>query len=155
MGEQQLEDDETDVVAADESFQFAIDVPGVKATDMKVSVDDDGKTLWLRGERLYGKENTKTFSKRWSLESAPVDSSLATAKLLNGVLTITVPKDLEKMQEKYQKVPVVRLEKNNNDGEAIANVESEETWQIEDGIQNEKSEEEPVANDDNEEIVLE
>jgi HSP20 family protein len=97
----------------DEAFQVELDVPGVKANDIDISVDEDGQVLTVRGERVIGTDDdgapqTKKFSKSFDLDPTS-DTDNITAALNNGVLTVTVPKDLKKVEEKVKKIPVKQV----------------------------------------------
>lgn len=72
-----------------------IELPGVKATDVDVSVE--GRTLKVLGKSRHGKE----FSYSYSLKST-VDDSGIVAKLEDGLLTITLPKKQESSARKIQ-----------------------------------------------------
>jgi len=93
----------------DETFQVALDVPGVKASDIDISVEEDGKVLTIRGQRVIGmgdKSRTAKFSKSFSIDPAVIDAEKFTAQLSNGVLLVSVPKDSSKVKEDVKKIPV-------------------------------------------------
>lgn len=79
---------------SDGKYQIAVDVPGVKATDMTVKLENDGKVLHISGGRKVQKEGktieTK-FEKRFTIGNN-VDTSKLTANLADGVLMLTAPK---------------------------------------------------------------
>ena len=79
----------------DNKFQLSIDVPGVKAADMKVQVEQGGRLLHLTGGRRVQKEGgsvTETrFDERFTL-AENVDATKITANLADGVLVVTAPK---------------------------------------------------------------
>jgi HSP20 family molecular chaperone IbpA len=78
----------------DNKFQLSIDVPGVKAADMKVDLEKDGRVLHLSGGRKVEKEGSVTetrFDKRF-LIAENVDTSKIAANLADGVLVVTAPK---------------------------------------------------------------
>lgn len=70
-----------------------IELPGVKATDVDVSIE--GKVLRITGKSRHGKE----FKYIYSLKSN-VDESGITAKLQDGLLNITIPKKAEQTSRK-------------------------------------------------------
>jgi len=74
-----------------------IELPGVKSTDVDVSVD--GRMLKVSGKSRHGKE----FSYSYSLKSS-VDDSGIVAKLEDGLLSITLPK---KQESSTRKIPVL------------------------------------------------
>jgi HSP20 family protein len=78
----------------DNKFQLSIDVPGVKAADMKVDLEQGGRLLHLSGGRKIEKEGSVTetrFDKRFTL-AENVDAGKITANLADGVLVVSAPK---------------------------------------------------------------
>ena len=73
-----------------------IELPGVKSEDVDVSVD--GRTIKVTGKSRHGKE----LSYSYSLKSG-VDEVGITAKLENGLLSISLPK---KQESSIRKIPV-------------------------------------------------
>lgn len=73
-----------------------IELPGVKASDVDVTVEN--RSLKVSGKSRHGKE----FSYSYSLRSS-VDESNISAKLEDGLLTITLPK---KQDSSSRKIPV-------------------------------------------------
>merc|ERR1711982_123834 len=73
--------------------------------------------------------NNQLFSKSWNLvAAAPIIRKATTAKLMNGVLTVTIPKDQQKMmEEKAKKIPVFVAvnEKSNADVVAVESTTSD------------------------------
>lgn len=79
----------------EKEIRFSIDVPGVKAADLEVTVKDG--QLHVSGSRstkLKDGNTTKRarFSRSFSLEEDSVDVSKMKANLSDGVLVVTVPK---------------------------------------------------------------
>lgn len=70
-----------------------IELPGVKASDVDVSVE--GKVLRVTGKSRHGKE----FKYVYSLKSSADESSIS-AKLEDGLLSITIPKKSEQTTRK-------------------------------------------------------
>ncbi|KAI4356548.1 hypothetical protein L6164_000565 [Bauhinia variegata] len=91
-----------------EAHVFKADLPGLKKEEVKVEVEE-GRVLQISGERSVEKEDKNEkwhrvergrgkFSRRFMLpENAKVDE--VKASMENGVLTVTVPKVLEKKPE--------------------------------------------------------
>jgi len=77
-------------VDGDDSFEFSLDMPGVKISDVVVKVDDD--VLRVTAERIYSNGKTVHFSKVTTLDKR-VKRDLLRAGLVDGVLTVTAPKD--------------------------------------------------------------
>jgi HSP20 family protein len=84
----------------DDTYQIAVDVPGVKAGDMSVQLENDGKVLHISGGRKVVKDNTTTetkFEKRFTI-GKNVDMEKVTANLVDGVLVLSAPK-IEKKEK--------------------------------------------------------
>ena len=103
-----------ELVDDDEKFQLSIDVPGVEMKDLDVSVDEENGYLTVAGQRtVSSKGNDGTdgsssssstsyysskFSQTFALDDA-VDLDKFSADLKNGVLVVTAPKDLKRLEE--------------------------------------------------------
>jgi HSP20 family protein len=78
----------------DDKFSIAIDVPEVRAEDMEIRLENDGRVLHLSGGRMIdeGEEVRETrFDKRFSIGES-VDTDNIKANLHEGVLTVIAPK---------------------------------------------------------------
>merc|ERR1712207_85279 len=87
-----------------------MDVPGVKEEDIDIKLDDG--QLTVQGQRTIGSESSRFSSKffrSFSLDPT-VDVDNFTATLKNGVLTVSAPKDLSKLEENVRKIPITPLE---------------------------------------------
>lgn len=62
-----------------------IELPGVKASDLEITLES--RTLKVTGKSRHGKELTYVYSLKSS-----IDESAITAKLENGLLSVTLPK---------------------------------------------------------------
>lgn len=91
----------------DTNYQISIDVPGMKASDVNVELEENGRVLSLSGERKFSKgdvaEEAK-FQKRIMLHKN-VDKEEIKANLQHGVLTIIAPKVEVKATEPI-KIPI-------------------------------------------------
>jgi len=96
-------------IAEDEDkFTLTVDLPGIKASDMKVSLEQDGRVL-----RLSGVQTTKNgdmsyeskFDKAFVLDKS-VDVEAINAKLAEGVMTIEAPKK-PKEEPKTVEIPIL------------------------------------------------
>ena len=99
------------IVEDDDKFQVQIDVPGVKAEDLNVDLEDDGKVLTLSGSRERTKDGStysSKFSQRFSLDPT-VDAEALSANLENGVLIVTAPKDVKKIEDAVRKIPITEI----------------------------------------------
>jgi HSP20 family molecular chaperone IbpA len=100
-----LQDDE-------KAFEVALDVPGVKASDIDVTVEGTKtKVLMIRGKREVGNKDgdgvvrTKNFSKEFVLDpNSDVDQ--ISASLDNGVLLVSIPRTVTETTETTQTIPV-------------------------------------------------
>jgi HSP20 family protein len=78
----------------DDNYHIVVDVPGVKAGDMSVQLENDGKVLHISGGRKVVKDNTTTetkFEKRFTI-GKNIDTQKVTANLADGVLVLSAPK---------------------------------------------------------------
>ena len=90
----------------DENFQVAIDFPGFKTSDINVNIEEDGQVLAITGTRKTSNFESK-FSKSFFLDPA-VDTDNFSAVIENGVLTVSAPKDLKKIDEKNRNIPIIQ-----------------------------------------------
>ena len=90
----------TDIFEDNDGLKIAVELPGLKPEDVKVTVEN--QTLTIRGEkkqiaeekttRVHRYERTYgTFERSFTLPSF-VDSDKVAAKFDNGVLTVALPK---------------------------------------------------------------
>merc|ERR1719428_156811 len=94
----------------DEKFQLTVDVPGVNEEDIDIKLDDG--QLTVAGQRLAVSESSRfasKFSQSFYLDPT-VDVDNFTATLKNGVLVVSAPKDLSKLEENVRKIPITPLE---------------------------------------------
>lgn len=92
----------------EEKFQISVDVPGVKADDLDVSIEEG--YLSIRGQRMAADGTsrfTSKFSQTFSLDPA-VDAEKLSAALNDGVLVISAPKDLKRIEENVRKIPILQ-----------------------------------------------
>lgn len=103
-----------EIVDNEEKYQVALDVPGVLMQDIDITVEDDGAVLKIAGMRKALEESTSTFvskfSQRFSLDPTVVDVDKFSATLQNGVLIVTAPKELQRIQETMRKIPIQEIE---------------------------------------------
>ena len=91
-----------------EKFEIAVDVPGVKASDINISLENDGKILTLSGHRERKAEGyafSNRFSQSFSLDPT-VNAEKITANLNNGVLVVSAPKDPKRLEEAVKRIPI-------------------------------------------------
>jgi HSP20 family protein len=97
-----------DVRASDGEFLFVCDVPGVKREDIEITLEN--RVLTIRGERKFeGKETEQVvlgrtygaFERAFTLPES-VDEASLVADLVDGVLTVHVPKQPKAKPRKIQ-----------------------------------------------------
>mmetsp|Transcript_55634 Transcript_55634/g.134859 ORF Transcript_55634/g.134859 Transcript_55634/m.134859 type:complete len:282 (+) Transcript_55634:317-1162(+) len=111
-----------ELVDDDEKFQLSVDVPGVEMKDLDVSVDEENGFLTVAGQRTVSSKNDETgasskysskFSQTFALDDA-VDLDQFSADLKNGVLVVTAPKDLKRLEEtiddRMKRIPITSAE---------------------------------------------
>lgn len=101
-----------DVIEEDKAFEVHVAVPGMNKEDFKLDVNDN--YLTISGERKFNREKKEdnfysmetqygTFSRSFSLPEN-VDAAKISAKYVNGILEITIPKDEKKILKSTIKV---------------------------------------------------
>lgn len=97
-----------EITNTDEKFELAVDVPGVKASDVNVTLEHDGQVLAISGERQSKSDNYSYSSKFY--QSFSLDPNIITEKfdanLKDGVLVITAPKEVKQIEESTQSIPI-------------------------------------------------
>ena len=92
-----------EVTENDDQYQLAVDVPGVKLSDINIELLEHDRVLRISGGRKVHKtgeggtviDSETKFEKRFVLDHN-IDTEKVTANLQDGVLTITAPKDVER-----------------------------------------------------------
>jgi len=88
---------------SDTSFSVSMDVPGVKMEDMEVEVNEKEYTLKISGTRNKMNANDSvSFEKTFDLDTNLVYDQV-TARLNDGVLQVSIPKQKETEQDKFVK----------------------------------------------------
>merc|ERR1712224_276593 len=138
-----------ELIDNNEKFELKVDVPGVTEDDLDIKIGDDGR-LTIDGQRMVSSETsryTSKFSKTFSLDKT-VDVDKFTASLNNGVLVVSAPKDLAKLEENIRRIPItasaVIAAADNDENVALAENESEE--HREEGVEEEENIEIPTDN---------
>lgn len=101
-----------DIIEEDKVFEVHVAVPGMKKDDFKIDVNDN--FLTISGERKYTREKKEnnfhsvetqygTFSRSFTLPEN-VDATKISAKYLDGILELTIPKDEKKVLKTTIKV---------------------------------------------------
>lgn len=92
----------------DHEFKVAIDVPGMDADDILVTLENDNKVLKVSGSR-ESKGDGYSFSSKFS-QSFNIDPNVNidkfSAQMDKGVLIIAAPKDLKRLENSTRKIPI-------------------------------------------------
>lgn len=94
----------------DEKFEIVVNVPGVKPSDINVSIENDGQILTLSGKRERKQEGfqySNEFLQSFTLDRT-VDTERLTANLSNGVLIVSAPKDVKRLEDAVRKIPITQ-----------------------------------------------
>jgi HSP20 family protein len=100
----------------DDAVQIAVEVPGFKLEDIKVTFDTKAKVLSVEGQHVsssHKEDETseqnfrRSFAHQFALHESFLDNERMTANLKNGLLTITIPKDQESVKRNTRIIPVV------------------------------------------------
>ena len=93
----------------DEKFQVAVDVPGMTNKDLNIAIEEDGKFLTIKGSHESASDNyrfTSKFSQCFSIDPS-VEIEKMTASLDNGVLVVSAPKDLKRIEDRVRTIPIM------------------------------------------------
>lgn len=102
-----------EITEGESEFKLAVDVPGVKAADMKIKLEQDGRVLRLTGERMIKDGNWTSeirFEKAFLLDKK-IQADKITANLSDGVIVITAPKVLPAIEQKKEiDIPITEFD---------------------------------------------
>ena len=88
-------------------FEVELELPGVSLDDIDIQLEKETNVLVITGQRQsIGSGEPAKFSKRFMLEPT-VDTDKISAKLMNGVLTVSAPKEARKDTDNAYQIPVV------------------------------------------------
>lgn len=125
-------------------FELTIDVPGVKEEDIEINIDDDGRQLSVKGKRIFASTSESShgstgysFAESFSLGSK-VNVDNLTAKLNNGVLVVSAPKDDKK--HVVRRIPIITSPKDSSAKIDNNKMEEETTANVKDNAQEEEKE---------------
>lgn len=88
----------------DEKFEVAIDLPGVKRTDVEVTVEGD--FLVVVATRIIQEERIRGYRKKFILIEDEVEIEKMTAVMKDGVLVVSVPKRIKPKETKKRTIPI-------------------------------------------------
>jgi HSP20 family protein len=100
------------ITDTDDKFQLTVDVPGVTASNINITLENDGQVLAIAGEREESGENysdSSKFYQSFSLDPA-IETEKITANLKDGVLVVAAPKDLKRIEAAVQHIPITEKE---------------------------------------------
>merc|ERR1712063_202795 len=123
-----------DLVDNEEKFELSVDVPGVKMEDIDVTLDEEGY-ITVRGQRMARDNSSRvvsTFSQSFTLDPT-VDIEQFSATLNDGVLVVTAPKDLKRLEENIRRTPIMKAEGITDDGAEVS-ISKEEGESSEEGL---------------------
>ena len=93
----------------DKKFEVAVDLPGVKMEDINVALEHDNSILSISGVREASGESykfTSKFSQSFSLDPT-VNPDEIKANLKDGVLIVSAPKDMKRLEQNIRKIPIL------------------------------------------------
>merc|ERR1712013_809552 len=114
----------------DKQVQFEVEVPGAKASDVNLQLNEDGHVLTISGETKHeegGISVHSRFEKSFTL-GRDVDTSQITAEMEHGTLTVTAPKN-EEVKESVRKIEVTEEKTVGSDATLAAKEETVESDQ--------------------------
>ena len=127
-----------EIVNTEAKFQVAMDVPGVKMEDIDITLEDDGSVLSITGMRQASDETysfSSKFAQNFSLDPT-IDVEKFTASLKNGVLIVSAPREMKRVEETIRKIPITeQVEKVSE-----KSVDEKDSMEIEDEKEDEKKE---------------
>lgn len=89
----------SNVIENDDNYRIEIAVPGLTKEDIEMNVKDSVLTISYKREESDDKYYfTNSFEKQYSLPS-DVNEKGITAKIENGILAATIPKDKKKIKD--------------------------------------------------------
>ena len=118
-------------MSEDESkMELRLDVPGIHASNINIQLEKGGKVLNIKGLRRYNLQNQGTrseeFEQMFTIDPNTVEINKLQANLAEGVLTISVPKTVQrpKIEHKPKPIPVVTkdVEANHNENVPVMEV---------------------------------
>lgn len=98
----------------EEKFQIAFDLPGLKSEDVNIRVEEGRRVLCIEGVREKTGEGysfSSKFSQRFSLDPS-VEADKFVAKMQDGILIVSAPKDQARIGEYARTIPISSGETN-------------------------------------------
>ncbi|KAL7570716.1 hypothetical protein ACA910_017838 [Epithemia clementina (nom. ined.)] len=148
-----------EITNSDEKFQVSIDVPGVPPENIQVDFNEKESMLTIRGHRSEASKSdssrsyTSQFAQSFSVDPT-VDVTQFAANLNHGVLVISAPKDLKKLEAHVRNIPVMAGAATTSDKNLKAAMDTESTNDV-DAKSSEKIPVKTHANEERKDAVLE
>ena len=93
----------------DSKMELMLDVPGVRASDINIRLEREGRVLTISGSRSYmyqGNERQTTFQRIFTVDPKIVDIDKVKAHMADGVLIISAPKFEEQKVKQQRVIPI-------------------------------------------------
>lgn len=108
-----------EVTETDTAIQIAMDVPGIEMSNLSITLDETDKKLTITGRREQASRaatgSTDALFTEWTqkfvLKNPLIQANSISAQLLNGVLTITLPKEALPPKN-VRAIPIVKATEN-------------------------------------------
>ena len=89
--------------SSDETFQVAVDLPGVERADVSVTQEDDFLVIEAMRQRSNDGQPKRKYKKRFTFVDNEVDMDKIEARLNNGVLVVSAPKK----KKSTRQIPII------------------------------------------------
>mmetsp|Transcript_20951 Transcript_20951/g.30999 ORF Transcript_20951/g.30999 Transcript_20951/m.30999 type:complete len:241 (+) Transcript_20951:59-781(+) len=112
-----------DIADNDDKMELSLDLPGVSANDVTLTLLEAGKKLKVTGSRKYranGETAIAEFVQMFTIDPSILDIRNIEARLTDGVLVITAPK-LLRTEEKVRAIPIAVDKDNKKEQPVIEN----------------------------------
>jgi len=101
-----------DITEDETKMELAVDLPGVRAQDITVELQDGGNALKISGTRSSrhrGRLFSSKFDQVFSLDANTIDIDKVNVTLSNGVLLVSAPKHVRKTKKRSKNIPIKEL----------------------------------------------
>ncbi len=115
----------------DEQIKLSLEVPAMRATDIKLFLEKNGKLLVVKGlQSSRSDDNQKIFrssefEQKFALNDTTLDVKELKAALSNGVLVISVPRIQQQQRTEDMKIEEIPIESSESKEDATIHVTSE------------------------------
>ncbi|KAL7499213.1 hypothetical protein ACHAWT_006807 [Skeletonema menzelii] len=136
----------------EKQVKMVVTVPGAKASNVKLDLDEDKRTLRISGETKHENEGISVhsrFDKSFTLDRN-LDISAVAAEFDNGVLTITAPK-FEEIKDSVRTIDIVD-NSSTDEAEEVNEVADENNGDEATGVDTEVKAEAETLEQNNEEV---